>query len=103
MQRDKQFRVSGKWALASDGVQWIIQRQTGPDSWQAMKFIHSDKAWLAFRLRAMAPAADADKLLDGLPDTFDDWHDRFWPSPLSPSLPKGKTVMAGSENTSAAA
>lgn len=73
MQRDKQFRVSGKLALASDGIQWVIQRQTGPDSWKAVKFIHSTKEWLAFRLKGMGPKEDVGWLLEGLPDTFDEW------------------------------
>ena len=73
MQKDKQFRVSGRWALASDGIQWVIQRQNGPNSWQAVKFIHTDKAWLEYRLRQLAPAEDAEQLLEGLPDTFDRW------------------------------
>jgi hypothetical protein len=73
MQRDKQFRVSGAWALASDGLQWIIQRRTGPDSWKSVKYINSDREWLAFRLRELAPKADAERLLEGLPDTFDEW------------------------------
>jgi len=73
MQKDKQFRVSGRWALASDGIQWVIQRQNGPDSWQSVKFIHTDKAWLEYRLRQLAPAEDAERLLEGLPDTFEQW------------------------------
>ena len=28
-QADRQIRVSGNWALASDGLQWILQRHTG--------------------------------------------------------------------------
>jgi hypothetical protein len=78
MQKDKQFRVSGRWALASDGVQWVIQHQTGPNSWLASKFIHSDKAWLEYRLRQMAPKEDADRLLIGLPNTFDEWREMHW-------------------------
>ena len=94
MQRDKQFHVSGKWAVATDGVQWIIQRQTGPDSWQAVKFIHSTKEWLACRLRGLAPKADAEALLNGLPDTFDDWHDRFWRPSDQPQPKAAEHAMA---------
>ena len=50
LQRDKQFCVAGVWALASDGLQWVIQHRTG-QQWHAVKFIHSDKAWLAYRLK----------------------------------------------------
>jgi hypothetical protein len=74
MQKDRQFRVSGDWALASDGMQWMIQRRKGDgDVWVSIKFIHSTKEWLAYRLRQLAPSADADRLLEGLPDTFDEW------------------------------
>jgi HNH endonuclease len=74
MQRDKQFRVSGRWALASDGVQWVIQyRSEGAKHWQASKFIRSTKEHLAYRLKQMAPLEDAERLLEGLPDTFDEW------------------------------
>jgi hypothetical protein len=73
MQKDKQFRVSGRWALASDGIQWVIQRQNGPNSWQAVKFIHTGKAWLEYRLRQLAPAEDVERLLEGLPNTFGQW------------------------------
>jgi hypothetical protein len=72
MQVDKQFRVAGRWALASDGVQWVIQRQNGK-RWEAVKFIHSTKAHLASRMRGMMPPEDAERLLEGLPDTFDEW------------------------------
>jgi hypothetical protein len=72
MQKDKRFRVSGDWALASDNVQWVIQHRQG-SRWEAVKFIHSTKEHLAFRLRQLAPHADAERLLDGLPDTFDQW------------------------------
>ncbi len=74
MQKDKQFRVSGKWALASDGVQWVIQYQKNENRWEAVKFIHSTKEWLAYRLGFLkVPPEDAEQLLEGLPDTFEEW------------------------------
>jgi hypothetical protein len=74
MQDDKQFRVSGGWALASDGVQWIVQKWEGK-RWRNLKYIRSDKAWLAYRLTKTlkVPPTDATRLLDGLPDSFDAW------------------------------
>ena len=42
------------------------------------KFIHSDKAWLEYRLRQMAPKEDANQLLKGLPNTFDEWREMHW-------------------------
>jgi hypothetical protein len=70
---DRQFRVSGDWALASDGIQWIVQKWAG-NRWRGLKYIRSDKAWLAYRLMTLGvPAASAAALLADLPDTFDAW------------------------------
>jgi hypothetical protein len=30
--------MTGGWAIASDGLQWVLQRRQG-DGWQAVKFI----------------------------------------------------------------
>lgn len=69
MQKDKQFRTSGCWALATDGIQWVVQRRAeGGKHWTAVKFIRSTKVNLAGCL-----PPDAQCLLDGLPDTFDEW------------------------------
>jgi hypothetical protein len=78
LQTDKQFRVSGDWALASDGMQWVIQRRRG-QRWEAVKFIHSTKDWLAYRLTRLAPPDDVERLLVGLPDTFQEWADKEAP------------------------
>ena len=73
MQKDRQFRVSGNWALASDGVQWMLQHRQGT-KWQSIKFIRSTKAHLATRMTQKGvPSKDAAHLLHGLPDTFDAW------------------------------
>jgi hypothetical protein len=72
MPTDRQFRMSGRWALASDGIQWVLQRGKGKQ-WEGVKFFRSTKAHLAYRMRQMMPAEDAERLLDGLPDTFDEW------------------------------
>ena len=75
LQTDRQFRVAGCWALASDGVQWVLQyRAVGTKRWQAVKFVRSTKDHLACRLRELAvPSRDAERLLEGLPDSFDEW------------------------------
>ena len=73
MQTDRQFRVAGCWALASDGVQWVVQyRAAGTKRWQAVKFVRSTKAHLAQRLRELK-VPKAEQLLEGLPDSFDEW------------------------------
>ena len=73
MQTDRQFRVAGCWALASDGVQWVLQyRAVGTKRWQAVKFVRSTKTHLAQRLRELK-VPKAEQLLEGLPDSFDEW------------------------------
>jgi hypothetical protein len=88
MQKDKQFRVAGDWALASDGVQWVLQRRHGKQ-WHAIKFIRSTKDHLALRMQEKGvPPDDAARLLDGLPDTFDEWlaAERGLPEPYHDDL-----------------
>ena len=66
---DKIFRVSGGWSLASDPLQWILMRKTHPVS-----FVRSTKEILARCMRDKGtPPEDAQRLLDGLPATFDEW------------------------------
>ena len=66
---DKIFRVSGDWSLASDPLQWILMRKTHPVS-----FVRSTKEILARCMRDKGtPPDDAQRLLDGLPATFDEW------------------------------
>lgn len=73
MHKDEQFIVSGNWALATDNVQWVLQRRKG-DGWEALKFVRSNRDRLAYWLgKFKAPADDTARLLDGLPDSFDGW------------------------------
>ena len=85
---DKQFAVSGNWAIASDGIQWILQRRAGR-RWKAVSFVRSTKAILARCMREKhCPPPDQLALLDGLPNTFDEWavaRDRAVPSGLTGS------------------
>ena len=77
MPTDRQFRVSGRWALASDGLQWVLQRRKGKQ-WEGVKFIRSTKAHLAYRMKGQGmPPEDVERLLDGLPDTFDEWNSNW--------------------------
>jgi hypothetical protein len=70
---DKQFRASGDWALASDGLQWVLQRHSG-GQWKAVSFVRSTKEILQRCMREKGcPAADQVVLLDGLPPSFDEW------------------------------
>ena len=71
---DKLFRISGRWALASDGMQWVLLRQQGQEKWRGVSFVRSTKDILARCMRERGtPADDARQLLDGLPATFDEW------------------------------
>jgi hypothetical protein len=66
---DRQLAVSGEWALASDGIQWILQR-----SGRAVWFVRSERSVLERGMAAKrVPSTDANRLLAGLPDTFDEW------------------------------
>jgi hypothetical protein len=74
---DRQFAVSGKWALAADRLQWMVQRRhmnKGQVKWTSVSFVASTKVILARCLREKGcPPADAERLLAGLPCTFDEW------------------------------
>lgn len=70
---DQVFETSGNWALASDGMQWILQRRYDT-AWNNLSFVRSTKDVLARCMREKGvPASDARSLLFGLPDTFDEW------------------------------
>jgi hypothetical protein len=74
---DRQFAISGKFALAADRLQWIVQRgymSKGQRRWQSVSFVSSTRDILARCLREKGcPPADAERLLAGLPATFEEW------------------------------
>jgi hypothetical protein len=72
---DRQFAVSGRWALASDGLQWILQRKrSGRPPWRAVSFVRSTKDILARCMGENGATPDEiHSLLAGLPGTFDQW------------------------------
>jgi hypothetical protein len=74
MPADKQFRAADCWALACDGLQWILQRRKG-DQWRPVSFVRSTKEIVIRCMRDKeTPPHIAEQLLDGLPDTFDEWY-----------------------------
>jgi hypothetical protein len=77
---DRQFAISGKWALAADRLQWMVQRRhmnKGQVKWQSVSFVASTKDVLARCLREKGcPPADAERLLAGLPATFAEWAEK---------------------------
>ena len=79
MQKDRTFRTDDGWALATDGLQWVLQRKKG-NRWDAVSFVRTTKDILA---RCMwekgVPADVATRLLDGLPGHFETWLARTHP------------------------
>lgn len=83
---DRQFAISGRWALATDGVQWILQRRGGV-GWRPVSFVHSTRDILRRCMREKGcPWEDAQRLLAGLPSTFDEWSGKRGGRPLLRAL-----------------
>ena len=79
---DRQFlRLSDRWALAYDNLQWIIQRRGGFDkkrgrwNWEALSFISSSRDILVLTLREKGIVPDPGKMEEvlALPHTFKQW------------------------------
>jgi hypothetical protein len=91
---DRQLAISGKWALATDRLQWMVQRRymsKGQVKWQSISFVSSTKEILARCLREKGcPPADAERLLAGLPATFEEWA-------ATRTRPVAETVSADAE------
>jgi hypothetical protein len=71
------FATAGDWALASDGLQWILlrrHRRRSGDGWDAISFVRTSKDILARCMREKGMEAGVARLLlGGLPDTFEEW------------------------------
>jgi len=75
------LRLSENWALATDGIQWIVQRarrnrnKVGGLEWRAVAFVASDKGVLHRVLREKGAVIDSEGLeaLRRLPETFREW------------------------------
>jgi hypothetical protein len=106
---NNRFVTAHDWALASDGMQWILlhnHRQDGTGRWQAVSFVHSTRDVLARCMREKGCSAeDARQLLKGLPLTFNEWQRAAPPrpstggetaGPWSGSGPLPKTLAARS-------
>jgi hypothetical protein len=54
---DRQFAVSGEWAIATDGIQWILQKRNkavdrnGRPVWRSVSYVRSTKDVLARCMR----------------------------------------------------
>jgi hypothetical protein len=73
----RQLRIVGDWALATDGLQWIVQRRyqvAGKHAWRLLSFVRSTKAVLERCLREKgADSSSIQALTADLPETFDLW------------------------------
>ncbi len=80
--------TEGRWRLAHDRQQWIIQRRVGTplpgrsdssagatSGWQAVSFVGGKKATLdrLFREKGVSLTAEAQARLDALPEQFMDF------------------------------
>lgn len=72
---DRIFKEKDGWALGSDGVQWILfKERKGEDPWRCLSFVRSERDILARCMREKGtPAGVMRYLLEGLPETFDEW------------------------------
>src|SRR5262245_40710453 len=70
--QDRLLAVSGDWSIATDGIQWILQRRRGSGgNWRPVSFVRTTRDVLARCMREKgAPPADAARLLAGLPLHF---------------------------------
>ena len=67
---DNLVTISSGWALAADGLQWILERKYR-DQFQPVAFVRSSKDILARCMsEAGVPANTAGELLRDLPPTF---------------------------------
>ena len=73
---EKLVVASSGWALASDGIQWILQRRYGGQL-RAVGFVRSSRAILTRVMDEKGVAPDtASALLETLPPTFTEWAPR---------------------------
>src|SRR5262249_13113857 len=89
---ERQFAVSGDWALGADSLQWILYRRASKRTgqWQAVSFVASTRVILERCMREKGcPAACQLILLAGLPPTFHQGREtRQKPLPPGPADPK---------------
>ena len=71
--KDVQYIIYNNWALASDGLQWILQRFTG-SQWRNLSFVRTQRDILARCMREKEMEPDhIDYFTARLPSTFDEW------------------------------
>ena len=86
---ERQFAISGRWALAADSLQWMLQRRAG-QRWQSVSFVSSTRDVLVRCMREKGcPPADAERLLAALPSTFEEWVGERVQTPATADLADG--------------
>jgi len=73
---DQIFATVGDWAVASDGLQWMLMRRRSQrlGGWYGVSFVRSTRDILSRCMREKGVDDDtAAQLLSGLPETFDQW------------------------------
>jgi len=96
---ERQFAISGRWALAADSLQWMLQRRAG-QQWRSVSFVSSTQDVLVrCRREKGCPPADAERLLAGLPSTFEEWARKHVQTPITADLADGGGPPLGSVNT----
>jgi len=86
---ERQFAISNKWALAADRLQWLLQRRQG-QRWASVSFVSSTRDILTRCMREKGcPPADAERLLAGLPSTFEEWAGKRIQTPATADLADG--------------
>lgn len=80
---DRQFlKLSERWALAYDSLQWILQRRKSakgkPEKWRAESFISSNRDILVLTLNEKGIVPDLGKMeeVQALPYTFKEWYEQ---------------------------
>ena len=69
---DRVLATAGHWALASDGLQWILQRRYS-NGRKNLWFARSRIILARCMREEGVPDEDAAVLVAGLPATFDEW------------------------------
>ena len=81
---ERQFAVSGRWALGADNLQWILYRSRASKSapWLGVSFVTTTRGILERCMREKGcPEGDRAVLLAGLPSTFKEWKQATKSSP----------------------
>ena len=99
MTAERQFAISGRWALAADSLQWMLQRRAG-QRWQSVSFVSTTRDVLVRCMRDKGcPPADAERLLAALPSTFEEWARKRIQTPATADLADGVGPPLGSVDT----